>query len=112
MDDNGASNPDDRLSAIGRALSCSVRLAVLQTLAEGDASVGELVACTGVSQPNMSNHLAVLRFAEMVISRRHGRIVRYELASPAVAALVNSLTVLANTEPRLPSKTDSPAAKD
>src|SRR2546423_7938612 len=110
MDDNGARDPDDRLLAIGRALSCSVRLAVLQRLAEGDASVGELVTRTGVSQPNMSNHLAVLRFAGMVISRRHGRVVRYELASPEVAALVDSLTVLANTEPRLPSPADSPAA--
>jgi DNA-binding transcriptional ArsR family regulator len=112
MDDNGAGDPDDRLLAIGRALSCSVRLAVLQSLVEGDASVGDLVTRTGVSQPNMSNHLAVLRFAGMVVSRRHGRIVRYELASPEVAALVNSLTVLANTEPRLPSQADIPAADD
>ena len=86
--------------------------ALLRLVLEGDASVGDLVTRTGVSQPNMSNHLAVLRFAGMVISRRHGRIVRYELASPEVAALVNSLTVLANTEPRLPSQADIPAADD
>ncbi|WP_280266516.1 ArsR/SmtB family transcription factor [Nocardia wallacei] len=99
MDYNGGSGPDDRLSAIGRALSCSVRLAVLQTLAAGDASVGELATRTGVSQPNMSNHLAVLRSAGLVTNHRHGRVIRYELASPEAAALVDSLARLANTDP-------------
>ncbi|MFC4008489.1 ArsR/SmtB family transcription factor [Nonomuraea purpurea] len=90
------SNDDDRLFALGRALSCRVRLAVLQTLIdEADASVGELVSHTGVTQSNMSNHLAVLRSAGLVTYRRHGRVVRYQLASPEVASLVRDLTTLA-----------------
>ena len=94
----GDGAPDDRLFAIGRALGCAVRLAVLQALAEADASVGELVSRTGVSQPNMSNHLAVLRSAGLVTSRRHGRVIRYQLASPEAASLVASLTLLANAQ--------------
>lgn len=90
---------NDRLAAIGRALSCMVRLAVLQTLAEGDASVGELTSRMGVTQPNMSNHLAVLRSAGLVTSHRFGRVVRYRLASPEATNLVTSLTLLANTDP-------------
>lgn len=106
MDSNGGSGPDDRLFAIGRALSCSVRLAVLQALAEGDASVGELASRTEVTQPNMSNHLAVLRSAGLVTYRRLGRVLRYQLASPQVAGLVRSLTLLANAESRFPAQTD------
>ncbi|MEV4573180.1 metalloregulator ArsR/SmtB family transcription factor [Nonomuraea jabiensis] len=89
---------NDRLSAIGRALGCTVRLAVLQTLAEAEASVGELTDRMGVTQPNMSNHLAVLRSAGLVSAHRFGRIVRYRLASAEVADLVSSLTLLANTD--------------
>jgi DNA-binding transcriptional ArsR family regulator len=99
MDGNGGSGTGDRLAAIGRALGCTVRLAVLQVLAEGNASVGELTSRTGVTQPNMSNHLAVLRSAGLVTCRRHGRAVRYQLASPEAAGLVSSLALLANAEP-------------
>lgn len=99
MDGNDGSGTGDRLSAIGRALGCTVRLAVLQVLAEGSASVGELTSRTGVTQSNMSNHLAVLRSAGLVTFRRHGRAVHYQLASPGAAGLVRSLTLLANAGP-------------
>jgi DNA-binding transcriptional ArsR family regulator len=109
MDDNdtspnadespGGAAPSDRLAAIGRALGCTVRLSVLRLLADGDASVGELTRRTGASQPNMSNHLAVLRYAGLVTPHRLGRAVRYRLASPEAAALVHSLTLLAAREP-------------
>src|ERR1044072_9197051 len=106
MDSNGDSRPDDRLLAIGRALSCQVRLAVLRALAEADASVGELTSRTGVTQPNMSNHLAVLRSAGLVPSRRLGRVVRYQLPSPEAADLVSSLIRLASTAPSPPTPAD------
>lgn len=82
---------DDRLFDIGRALGCRIRLALLHTLATGDASVGELVAHTGASQPNVSNHLAVLREAGLVHADRAGRSMRYRLASPRVGDLVRAL---------------------
>jgi len=82
---------DDRLFDVGKALSCRIRLALLHTLVEEDASVGELVASTGASQPNVSNHLAVLRDAGLVTADRAGRVVRYRLASPRVRALVEAL---------------------
>lgn len=99
-DDGGQ---DDRLFELGRALSCRVRLAVLQVLGEkGDVCVGELVSRTGATQPNMSNHLAVLRSAGLVTYRREGRVVRYQLASPEVASLVRNLTALAGNPPADP----------
>lgn len=82
---------DDRLFDIGRALGCRIRLALLHTLATGDASVGELVERTGASQPNVSNHLAVLREAGLVNADREGRSMRYRLASLQVRDLVRAL---------------------
>lgn len=72
-------------------MSCRLRLALLHTLATNDASVGELVVSTGSTQPNVSNHLAVLRDAGLVVADRDGRVVRYRLASPKVGDLVNAL---------------------
>lgn len=87
---------DDRLFDVGRALSCRIRLALLHTLLPGAASVGELVASTGATQPNVSNHLAVLRDAGLVTADRVGRVVRYRLASARVRALVEALDAVAD----------------
>lgn len=79
---------------VGRALSCEVRLSLLTTLARRPATVGELVEHTGTTQPNVSNHLAVLRSAGLVAAQRDGRRVQYELASDEVATLVRALVAV------------------
>jgi DNA-binding transcriptional ArsR family regulator len=81
---------------VGRALSCEVRLSLLMALADSEATVGQLVDHTGTTQPNVSNHLAVLRSVGLVASRRDGRAVRYELASPQVGDLVKALVAVAS----------------
>jgi ArsR family transcriptional regulator, cadmium/lead-responsive transcriptional repressor len=102
---------DDRLFDIGRALGWRLRLALLRTLAVGEASVSELVDRTGTTQPNVSNHLAILRDAGLVTADRDGRSMRYRLASQKIGDLVQALDAAASTdchppiqaEPRLPS---------
>lgn len=93
---------DDHLFDIGKALSCRLRLALLHALAAGDASVGELVASTGSTQPNVSNHLAVLRDAGLVAADRNGRVMRYRLASPKVGDLVIALGAVTDDQRREP----------
>jgi len=73
-----------RAALIGRALADPKRLCVLETLAGGEFSVSELSACVGCQVPNMSQHLAVLRSAGLVSSRRDGSTVYYRLADPRV----------------------------
>lgn len=73
-----------RAALIGRALADPKRLCVLETLAEREASVSELSACAGCQVPNMSQHLAVLRSAGLVTTRREGSTVYYRLADPRV----------------------------
>jgi DNA-binding transcriptional ArsR family regulator len=77
---------DDRLraAAIGRALADPKRLCVLECLATGERSVGELSSQVGCQVPNMSQHLAVLRTAGLVTTRRDGNTVFYRLADPTV----------------------------
>ena len=60
------------------------RLEILHRLAEGPCEVRRLADELGVSQPNVSQHLAVLRTAGLVDAERDGREVRYRLADPDV----------------------------
>ena len=61
-----------------RTLADPTRRAVFERLSgEGELSVGDLVAGAGVSQPAVSQHLAVLRQSGLVSERREGRFIRY-----------------------------------
>ncbi len=73
-----------RYAAIGRALADPKRLCVLESLADGEVSVGDLSTKVGCQVPNMSQHLAVLRSAGLVQSRRDGSTVFYRLADVRV----------------------------
>jgi DNA-binding transcriptional ArsR family regulator len=74
----------ERYAAIGRALADPKRLCVLESLAIGELSVSDLSTRVGCQVPNMSQHLAVLRNAGLVTSRREGSTILYRLADPRV----------------------------
>jgi DNA-binding transcriptional ArsR family regulator len=73
-----------RYAAVGRALADPKRLCVLESLAGGELSVGELSTEVGCQIPNMSQHLAVLLRAGLVARRRDGATVYYRLADERV----------------------------
>jgi DNA-binding transcriptional ArsR family regulator len=85
-----------RAALIGRALADPKRLCVLERLAAGEASVSELSACVGCQVPNMSQHLAVLRSAGLVSTRREGSTVFYRLANPRVLEAYRLIQTLAS----------------
>lgn len=61
------------------ALAEPARRRLLDELLAGPLPVGELAAATGMSQPNTSRHLRVLREAELVQARRQGQLRVYSL---------------------------------
>ena len=67
-----------------KTLASPRRLEILHALAGGPIEVGRLADAIGASQPNVSQHLAVLRNAGIVEAERTGREVRYRLADPDV----------------------------
>jgi ArsR family transcriptional regulator len=69
---------------ICKVLTDPKRLMLLDTLRGGERSVGELAVTIGVTLPNASQHLAVLRSAGLVDGRRTGTTVNYRLAEPAI----------------------------
>jgi len=73
-----------RYAAIGHALADPKRLCVLEQLSRGERSVSELSRDVGCHVPNMSQHLAVLRSAGLVVARREGSTVYYRLTDERV----------------------------
>lgn len=84
-----------RAAAVAKALADPKRLWVVEQLADGERSVGDLSRCIGCQVPNMSQHLAVLRSAGIVDSRREGSTVFYRLADPTVLDAYRLLQQLA-----------------
>jgi ArsR family transcriptional regulator len=69
---------------ICRVLSDPTRIEILDTLKEGEQTVGELVNATGLRQANVSQHLALLRQSGLVSTRRQGTTIYYSLATSAI----------------------------
>src|ERR1700746_2138597 len=81
------------LSEIARALGHAHRLALLQTLRQGERSVEDLATRTGLTMANTSRHLQLLRRAALVEGRRDGKRVFYRVSGEdAVIGLLNALS--------------------
>ena len=76
-------------SEIFRALADPTRRAVFERLAAAEMNVTELKAGFEISQPAISQHLAVLRQAGLVSERREGRSVNYRVDAKGLAPLVD-----------------------
>lgn len=79
-----------------RGLADPSRIAILEALREGSRTVGEIVAATGLGQPNASNHLACLFECGLVQRERRGRFMVYGLADPRIASLLALADVVVN----------------
>ena len=67
------------------------RLLILCELAQGERSVGVLQAAVGLGQSALSQHLAKLREAGMVDTRREGQTIHYRISDPDVQVLMAAL---------------------
>ena len=71
-----------------KTLGHPARIRVLELLGQREHAVSELLPEVGVEAANLSQHLAVLRRAGLVVTRKEGAAVYYSLTSPRVAELL------------------------
>ncbi|MCC3314351.1 MULTISPECIES: ArsR/SmtB family transcription factor [Nocardia] len=71
-----------------KTLGHPIRIRVLELLSEREHAVSEMLAEIGIEPANLSQQLAILRRAGLVVARREGLSVTYELTSPQVAELL------------------------
>jgi len=67
-----------------KTMSNPVRMEIIYALKEGEKSVTALVDVTGLAKSNISQHLALLKGADMVKSRREGVNIIYSIANPKI----------------------------
>ena len=74
-----------------RALADPTRRAIFGKLASGGMNASALREGMEISQPAMSQHLAVLRNAKLVREQRRGRFVNYEVDPDGLALIARWL---------------------
>jgi DNA-binding transcriptional ArsR family regulator len=77
------------LAAFFRALGHPTRLRILEKVLAGEFCVSELEADLDRRQPNISQHLGILRDRGLVTSVRKGRMVCYRLADERIAGMID-----------------------
>lgn len=75
-----------------RALADPTRRAIFGKLAAGGMNASALREGMEISQPAMSQHLAVLRNARLVREERQGRFVNYEVDPDGLSLIAQWLT--------------------
>lgn len=65
------------------------RLRIVEALRSGERTVTELCGATGLTQPNVSNHLACLLGCRLVHREQRGRFAYYALADERIEALLS-----------------------
>ncbi len=71
-----------------RMLADGTRIQILWVLAEREMSVNQIAAAIGKPGPSVSQHLAKLRMARLVRTRREGTQIFYQLENDHVRQLV------------------------
>ena len=74
-----------------KTLANPIRLEILSSLRDGEISVNELAALTGVRQATVSQHLAVLRQRGVVSTRKDGASIFYKIANPKIIGACNMI---------------------
>jgi ArsR family transcriptional regulator, virulence genes transcriptional regulator len=74
-----------------RSIASRHRLMILCSLLEGEMQAGELVRRLGLSQSNLSQHLAKLREEGLVATRREGTAIHYRIGSDRVQPILAEL---------------------
>jgi DNA-binding transcriptional ArsR family regulator len=84
-----------------KVMSHPERLLMLCRMDEGEVSVNELVAMTGLSQSGVSQHLALLRTENIVNVRIEAQTRWYSLKDRIVSGTIHALCALYEAEKAL-----------
>jgi len=81
---DGESEIYERQAAICKAFANPTRLHLIEMLARGERWASELQQGLGISKANLSQHLAILKSAGLVATRREGKQLQCGIAIPEV----------------------------
>ena len=73
-----------QLTSVFAALADPTRRAIIERLASGEASAGELAEPFGISKPAISKHLKVLEKAQLIVRKKDAQWHRFQLKSDSL----------------------------
>jgi ArsR family transcriptional regulator len=88
---------DDDVTVVAGLLADPVRAQIVRVLAQGPACVCHLVEDLDLKQPNVSNHVRVLRHAGLITGENRGRFTFYRVNHAMLDAAAAQLAQLART---------------
>ena len=71
-----------------KALGHPIRLSIICKLYDEKQNVSQLCNCLDVSQPVISQHLAVMRSCGLIEGKRHGARIVYKIKNPFAKEIV------------------------
>ncbi|HUT00559.1 MAG TPA: metalloregulator ArsR/SmtB family transcription factor [Candidatus Thermoplasmatota archaeon] len=77
-----------------KALADPTRLKILECIKDGEKCICEVIPYTGKSQPNVSQHLKVLKIAGLVDERRDGTRILLKASNKKIFDVINSVKQL------------------
>ncbi|HEV7766319.1 MAG TPA: metalloregulator ArsR/SmtB family transcription factor [Thermoanaerobaculia bacterium] len=90
-------NTSEALEQLFQALSDRTRVRLLNLMAEGEVCVCFFVEVLGDPQPKISRHLAYLRSAGLVATRREAKWMHYRITPPEHPAARNAFNAVLQT---------------
>jgi DNA-binding transcriptional ArsR family regulator len=84
--------PDEVIESMAKKLKVlghPIRLKILCLIEKNDACVTDLWTCLNIAQPVISQHLAILKEAQIVDSEASGNKRIYKIGDPMVKNLIN-----------------------
>jgi len=76
-------------ASVFQALAHPTRVAIVETLRDGETSAGAILERLGIEQANLSQHLAVLRSRQIVAARKEGNQVFYSLRNKVLVKVLD-----------------------
>lgn len=79
---------------VWKALADPTRRKILELLRQKDMNAGEIAAEFNMTKPSISNHLSILRQADLVDAEKQGQNVVYTLKTSVLEDILNMLSSL------------------
>lgn len=76
---------------IFKVLAHPTRIHIIETLRDGELSVGAILEHVKVEPTNLSQHLSVLRLKHLVMTRKNGNQVLYSLRDPLLSEALDAM---------------------
>jgi ArsR family transcriptional regulator len=83
---------------IFKALADPTRLKILECIEEGERCICEIIPYTGKSQPNVSQHLKILKHAGIIDERKDGTRIIIKTTNNTIYHIIDQVKEISNSK--------------